>query len=84
MPYLDAPVREHTTLEGALEAIFDKLDTLDDGLDGLGSYVRSLDGYVRSLDGYVRNHLTTKMENGFEEVKDSILKVSNTLQDHVH
>ena len=70
MPYLDAPVREHTTLEGALEAIFDKLDTLDDGLDG--------------LDSYVRNHLTTKMENGFEEVKDSILKVSNTLQDHVH
>lgn len=51
MPNLDSPVRGHSTREGALEAIFDKLDKLDD---------------------YVRNHLTTRMEAGFDEVKSGL------------
>ena len=54
MPNLDSPVRGHSTLEDALEAIFDKLDKLD------------------KLDDYVRNHLTTKMEAGFDEVKNGL------------
>ena len=87
MPYLDSPVREHTTLEGALDAIFDKLDSLD-----------GISEKLDSLDAYARNHMTSKMDNGFgdvaarfdkvdtdlENIRNDVAIAKNLFQDHDH
>ena len=75
MPYLDSPVRGHPTLEGALEAIFDKLEGMGERLgklDGMGERLEKLDGMgerLEKLEGYVRNHLTTKVDAIAEDVQ---------------
>ncbi len=76
MPYLDSPVREHVTLEGALAAIFDKLDSLDGRLTDLDGISEKLD----SLDAYARNHMTSKMDKGFGDVAERFDKVDTDLE----